>query len=196
MSSAIELYKRAYEMDYRQGDWQFAETLYRELIERYPYSEEKEYAQVHLERIEKLKRDPNDPDLQPSRRSSGGNALAVLSFIMMLFLVAATSVGGYLLWQQLMINSYNDLVIQGQINERYGRYESARRKYEEAQSLVPQKSLAYQCLAELYLKQKQYKLAEIEGRKWEVSSTTADADFGDFKRRLKTGIEGREGAEE
>ena len=51
MSSAIELYKEAYDLDFNKGDSLYAETLYKELIERYPHSDEKEYAQVHLERI-------------------------------------------------------------------------------------------------------------------------------------------------
>ena len=47
MASAIELYQRAYDLDYRQGDWQYAEDLYKKIIEQHPYSDEKDYAHVH-----------------------------------------------------------------------------------------------------------------------------------------------------
>ena len=69
MASAIELYRDAYDLDYRKGDWETAEDIYRKIVTKYPQSEEKEYALVHLERIEKLKADPDDKELKPVRAS-------------------------------------------------------------------------------------------------------------------------------
>lgn len=194
--SAIEIYQRAYDADYRKGDWQYAEELYREIVEKYPYSDEKEYAMVHLERLEKLKGNPKEPSLQPVRGGSGVNGLSVLSFILIIFLTAAGVFGGYLFWEQIKINAYNDLILKGVLNEKTGNFENARVSYEEAQAMHPQSSLAYRYLAELYLSQNKMKLAEIESRRWEVTSSSGDRELQDFKRRLKMRyVKGEKGEE-
>ena len=102
MASAIELYREAYDLDYRKGDWETAEDIYKKIVVKYPHSEEKEYALVHLERIEKLKGNPDDLELKPSRSSphSTTNALSVVNFIFILITLLGLGGLGYLLWQQ------------------------------------------------------------------------------------------------
>ena len=186
MSSAIELYQRAYDLDYRKGDWQYAEELYKEIVERFPYSDEKEYAQVHLDRIAKLKSDPHNQELQPVRGSGMASGFAVFCFVLCLLLIVGACYLGYFMFQQQKLVTSQDLVLQGLISEKSGNSEGARLKYTLAQETYPDNALAYQGLAELYLKHGKMQLAEIEFKKWELISPN-DINLKNFKQRfLKT----------
>lgn len=183
MASAIELYQRAYDLDYRKGDWQYAEELYKEIIERYPYSDEKEYAQVHLDRIAKLKSDPHNQELQPVRGSGMATGFSVFCFFLSLLLIVGTCFLGYFLFQQQKWLTAQDLVLQGLISEKTGDSEGARLKYTLAQETYPTNALAYQSLAELYLKHGKMQQAEIEYKKWELINPD-DIGLKNFKQRF------------
>ncbi|MBD3320548.1 MAG: hypothetical protein GF350_05565 [Chitinivibrionales bacterium] len=183
MASAIELYREAYEADYRRGDWQYAEELYRKIVEQFPYSDEKEYALVHLERLEKLKNNPKEPSLQPVRGGSDGNALSVVSFLLIIVVISGAGVGGYYVWQYCKATTYNDLVLQGLISEKAGDDASAAVKYRHAQKIMPGNALAYRSMAELYLEHNKYTLAEIERKRWALASPD-DPALREFQTKL------------
>lgn len=162
MASAIELYRDAYHLDYRKGDWETAEELYKKIVAKYPQSEEKEYALVHLERIEKLKADPDAQELQPSRAgsSNAGSAFGVVNFIFILILFLGLAGLGYLYWGQMQELRYTELLLQGQLSEKAGETKTASDLYKQACKAVPGKSLAFQFLSEFYLAQGKYGLAQ------------------------------------
>lgn len=182
MTSAIELYQRAYDLDYRKGDWEYAEELYRQIIEKYPYSDEKEYALVHLDRLDKLKANPHNQELQPIRAKGGGGFLA-FCFILILLLGAGTGFLGYLTWQQHLRSESNDLIIQGLISEKTNNQELAQTQYQLAKETYPQNSLAYHLLGELYLTQGDKDMAERESRHWELAKPH-DIAIKEFRNRI------------
>jgi tetratricopeptide (TPR) repeat protein len=169
MASAIELYQRAYDLDYRKGDWESAEELYRTIVEKFPYSEEKEYAQVHLQRLEKLKANPHEQALQPVRAHSGVNAFNLVNFMLILIVLVALGVTGYLGWIQYRRNEYNELLISGLLSETGDDPGRAEIYYKQAQNTLGQNPLAYRCLAELYLRQDKRELAQIEYKLWKMA---------------------------
>ncbi len=183
MATAIKLYQRAYDLDYRKGDWEYAEELYNEIIKRFPYSEEKEYAQVHLDRIAKLKANPLDQALQPVRAKGASGALISFCFLLILLLMVATGFSGYFLWQQKLRQDYNELLLQGIMSEKTGNIKDAAQRYKYAQKILPENNLAHRFLAELYLNQKKFELAEIEYKQWELA-TPYDNNLKGFKIRL------------
>ncbi|MBD3391060.1 MAG: hypothetical protein GF418_03305 [Chitinivibrionales bacterium] len=192
MATAIELYRKAYDLDYRKGDWQTAEEIYRQIAEKFPYSDEKEYALVHLERIEKLRANPRDQRLQPVRAEGGTvGGFAVLSFVLVLVLAVALGLLGYFFWMQSRHTEYQDLILQGMLSENIGNQSTAATLYKQAQETLPGEPLGYRFLAELYLKNDELKLAEIESRRWAVANPY-DPGLSEFKMRLKAAAQGRE----
>lgn len=191
MASSIELYQRAYDSDYRKGDWQYAEELYKEIIERFPYSDEKEYAQVHLDRLAKLKSDPHNQELQAVRGSGTASGFAVFCFVLCLLLIAGACFLGYFMFQQQKWLNSQEFVIQGLISERTGNPKNAIEKYKLAQTAYPENILAYQMLAELYLKHGKMKQAEIEFNQWKLISPN-DISLKEFKQRFLTPPETKE----
>lgn len=183
MASSIVLYQRAYDADYRKGDWQYAEELYKEIIERFPYSDEKEYAQVHLDRLAKLKSDPHNQELQAVRGSGNASGFAVFCFVLCLLLIVGACFLGYFMFQQQKRMSSQEFVIQGLLSERTGNPNIAVDKYKLAQVTYSKNILAYQMLAELYLKHGKMKQAEIEFNQWELKSPS-DLSLEDFKKRF------------
>jgi outer membrane protein assembly factor BamD (BamD/ComL family) len=187
MPSAIELYQEAYEADYRNGNWEYARELYDAIIQKFPHSEEAEYCRVHLDRLEKLKSDPNDRELQSVRSKRGPSALSVMSLILVVPLVAAAVIGAYFIWNQHESVVYNELLQEGQINERAGLFDAAAQKYEAAQSMMPTNALSYRLLAELYLQRNKWPLAEVQFKGWQLTYAD-DPDLAGFEVRLKTKI--------
>jgi len=183
MSSAIELYKQAYDLDFKNGDRPMAEQLYKEIVERFPYSDEKEYALIHLDRIEKLKDNPRDPALQPAKTSQGLWGFAVLCFVLCLLLLVGCGLLGYFLRQQQKRIASNEYIIQGLIGEKAGALNAARLSYTQAQEIYPENVVACQCLAELYLANGKKELAEIEFKQWQLMSPD-DANLKDFSARM------------
>ncbi len=184
MASAIEIYQRAYDLDYRHGDWESAEELYRDIIEEFPYSDEKEYAQVHLNRIAKLKGNPKDPEIQPVRGSGGAMGLAAFSLFLTLLVLVGTGYVGYFHFQQRKQYDSQELIIQGILSEKTGNIDNAILKYKLAQELYPESILACQSLAELYLKQGDKKLAYIEVKKWKLINPS-DSNLNTFIQRVQ-----------
>lgn len=184
MPSAIELYQEAYEADYRNGNLEYARELYEAIIQKFPHSEEAEYCRVHLDRLEKLKSDPHNHE-QSVRSKRGPSALSVMSLILVVPLVAAAVIGAYFIWNQYESVMYNELLQEGQINERAGLYEPAVQKYEAAQSMMPTNALSYRLLAELYLQRNKLPLAEVQFKGWQLTYAD-DPDLAGFEARLKT----------
>lgn len=168
MSSAIELYKEAYDLDFNKGDSLYAEVLYKEIIERFPHSDEKEYAQVHLERIAKLKGNPSDPTFKPLRNGAGGNGLAVVCFVLILFLSVGLGFGFYYGYRMHLRMNSNECIIHGLLSQKNGDAVTAEKNFEQAQTLFPRNSLAYRCLTELYLRSGKRDQAEIVRKKWNL----------------------------
>jgi tetratricopeptide (TPR) repeat protein len=189
MASAIELYRRAYDLDYRKGDWQQAEELYKEIVEKFPYSDEKEYALVHLDRIQKLRANPQDQKLAPVRAAgSAVNGFNIVNFFLILILAVGVALAGYLIWQQNRTAQYQSLVIRGMSSEHSGNHSLAAALYKEAQEMMPGRPLAYQFLAELYMNTGQYGLAEIESKRWAIAGP-GDTGLADFRIRLQNAME-------
>jgi tetratricopeptide (TPR) repeat protein len=182
--TAIELYREAYDHDYRKGDWEYAEQLYRQIIEEFPYSEEKEYARVHLERLAKLKADPHNRSLQPIRSTAGPGALAIFTFLFLLVLTAGSTGLGYWVWRQHLALNYQNLVLQGLFSERAGDIDAAANRYKQAQEVLPASSLAYRQLADLYLNAGQLELAAIEHKRWALTDPD-DPALSHFTQRMK-----------
>jgi tetratricopeptide (TPR) repeat protein len=189
MATAIELYRKAYDLDYRKGDWHSAEELYKEIIEKFPYSDEKEYSLVHIERLEKLKANPRDQKLQPVRGSSQAvNGFNIVNFFLILLCMAALSIGGYFIRLHNNRYTYYELLLAGVSSERAGNYTQAQNLYKQAQKSMPAQPLAYRLLAELYLSRTQFQLAEIESKRWELARHDAQA-VGEFRMRLKAAMQ-------
>jgi outer membrane protein assembly factor BamD (BamD/ComL family) len=184
MSSAIELYQQAYDADYRKGDWEYAKELYEAIRRKYPHSEEAEYCRVHLDRLEKLKSDPHNHELQPVRSKQGTNALSIMSLVLILPLIVAVVVGGYYIRQQYRTNLFNELLAEGQINERAGLYDPAVQKYEAAQTMMPANALSYRLLAEIYLQNNKLPLAQVQYKGWQLTYPD-DPDLSGYEARMK-----------
>jgi hypothetical protein len=92
---------------------------------------------------------------------------------------------GFFFWQQRKANDYHELILEGLLSERIGNFTSAGTLYKQAQQTLPGEGLAYRFLAELYLDKKQYKLADIESKRWELASPY-DEGLGEFKMRLRS----------
>ncbi|MBN1307107.1 MAG: hypothetical protein JXA18_04265 [Chitinispirillaceae bacterium] len=183
MSSAIELYKEAYDLDYNKGDSLYAEVLYKEIIARFPHSDEKEYAQVHLERIAKLKGNPDDPTFKPLRSGGSGVGLSVVCFVLLLMILTALGFGGYYGYRRYIRQESNELIIHGLISEKNGNLSEAIQRYEQAQKVCPRNGVAYRCLAEVYLHFGKVHQADLLTRQWELLHPY-DIALKDFKQRL------------
>ena len=184
MTSAIELYQKAYNLDYRKGDWESAERLYNEIVQKFPYAEERDYAQVHLERIGKLKANPNNQELLPVRSKGASTGLLVGCFVLILILFVGTGFAFYFLYMENLRQQSNELILQGFLSEKVGDIENAQPKYEEAVKIDPDNALAYRALAELYLEKDEIELAEIQSREWKLHSPF-DINLQGFLSRLE-----------
>ena len=184
MSSAIELYKEAYDLDFNKGDSLYAEVLYKELIERYPHSDEREYAEIHLERIAKLKGNPSDPTFKPLRSGGGGGGLAIVCFVLILFLFVAVGFGFYYGYRQYRRISSYEQIIHGLQSEKHGDFTDAQNNFEWAQKISPNNGVAYRCLAELYLQEGKLQQAELVSKQWELL-LPSDLALPTFKQRLQ-----------
>jgi outer membrane protein assembly factor BamD (BamD/ComL family) len=184
MPSAIELYQQAYDADYRKGNWEYAKELYETILRTYPHSEEAEYCRVHLDRLERLRSDPHNNELQAVQSKRGPSALSVMCLVLVVPLIAAVVVCGYYVWQQYNANLYYELLMEGQINERAGLYDPAVRKYEAAQAMMPTNALSYRLLAELYLQNSKFPLADVQRKGWQLTYPE-DPDLAGFEARMK-----------
>jgi tetratricopeptide (TPR) repeat protein len=184
MPTAIELYRNAYDLDYRKGDWQQAEAIYRQIIEQYPYSDEKEYSLVHIERLEQLKANPRDRKLQPVRAAAGhGKAFDLLNFALILALSLALAATAYFVWNEYQHRTYLSLLLQASISEKSGNISGAETFSRKAQALLPENPLAYRFLAELYLAQGQLDHADIVRKKWDLVAP-GSSEVSEFRERL------------
>ena len=184
MATAIELYQKAYDLDYREGDWESAEEIYRKIIERFPHSEEKEYAQVHLDRLEKLKGNPEDFPLKPvTKVSSGGTGLSIFNFVLSLLIIGVVGISAYMLWLQYQKDNYTDLLLDGLLSQRSGYFKEAAVSYKRAQAALPKVPMAHRFMAELRLEEGQFSLADKELQRWERISPQ-DGSLKLFKQRL------------
>jgi tetratricopeptide (TPR) repeat protein len=193
MPTAIEMYRRAYDLDYRKGDWRQAEALYRQIIEQYPYSDEKEYCLVHLERLEKIKLNPNGKKGRPVRQNAGqNNALGLFNFFLILILAFVVAACAYFVWKESRQRTCLSLVIQAAISEKYGDNDRAEEYCRLAQNIFPQETLPYRFLAEHYISSGQNDLAEAELRKW-TAANPEDPDLKEFRARLSAAVESAQG---
>lgn len=183
MPSAIELYKRAYDLDFRNGDIDYAETLYNEIIEKFPESEEREYASIHLERIRRLRNDPQNPILKSAIRKDGVNGMVIFNFMLTMLLLVSFGFGAWFLYSKDRELKSLTFVADGQISEKQKNYGNAIEKYLHASKFSPHNPLPHRCLAELYLKQKEFKLAGIEANQWLLLAPN-DPDAKLFKERF------------
>ena len=175
MATAIELYREAYELDYRKGNWEAAEDIYKQIIKKYPHSDEKEYSEVHLDRIEKLRADPDDRELKPSvsKEGSSSGALSIVNFILIIVLLLVVCVLSFFLWESNQNSNYHELLLQGQLNEKSGDIKNAAAIYEFGLQTYPNKTLAYRFLAELHLTTGNLKTARTTYNKWQLAHLKA-----------------------
>ena len=161
MATAIELYQKAYNVDYRQGDWEYAEELYNKIVEKFPHSEEKEYALVRLERIAALKGNPEDENLKPVTAKGGGSGgLGITGFVLSLLLVGVTGFLSFLFVKQNIRLQYNDLVTASLVNQINGDLVSAEIGLKTAIKTVPEYINAHVYLTELYISKGEFKKAD------------------------------------
>jgi outer membrane protein assembly factor BamD (BamD/ComL family) len=172
MKSAIELYKEAYELDYRKGNWEDAEDLYKKIIATYPHADEKEYSEVHLARIQRLKETGGEDErLLPSRGTarSSASGLSVVSFLLCLLLLAA---GGYFFFSNMQLRQRIDnqsIIIQGLHAFNNGNLIRAETDFQKAQIAFPKDELPYMLLIDTYIMTEKINLAETELSKWKVT---------------------------
>lgn len=150
MKSAIELYKEAYELDFRSGDWEGAEELYKRIIEKYPHSTEKEYAQLHLGRINNLKNAGGEEEpLKPTRtivRSGPGSVLGIIAFILMLLLAASSPFLYYLYKEQNNKMNSQEWTIMGLYYQNLGKDKMAKKAFGQAYRIYPGNTAAYKMM--------------------------------------------------
>jgi hypothetical protein len=113
---------------------------------------------------------------------------SIFNFFLILLCSVAIGLGGYFIWQQFQTQRYYDLLIQGMLSENIGNNALAVDMYKEAEQMFPGKPLAYRFLSELYLSRKQYNLADIESKRWEIASP-GDGAIGEFRMRMKAAEE-------
>ena len=166
MATAIELYKEAYNLDFRNGDLNKAEALYNRIIEKFPQAEERVYAEVHLERIYRLKQDMKNPTLHSHQQKTGINGFLVFNFLLTLLIFAVLGYGAIFIWTQHKENIALSLVINGRINESEEIYGNAIENYVKAATISPKLFLPHECLAKLYYMQGELELAKIEAEQW------------------------------
>jgi hypothetical protein len=183
MSTALELYKQAYDLDYNKGDVHYAETLYKEIISRFPHSDEKEYSQVHLDRIARLKGNPGDPAFSPVKHPRGATGLAIACFALLLPLMLAVGFGFYFGYRHYQRMESLESVLCGMLCEKNNDTAGAVEQYTRAQQSYSAGGMAFRCLAELYLRGGKITQAALVGRQWELLAPD-DINLADFKRRL------------
>jgi tetratricopeptide (TPR) repeat protein len=196
MAYAIELYRQAYELDYRQGDWEMAETLYKRIIEEHPHSDEAEYARVHLDRIASLKGNPDMPEIRSSHGGGSGGAFGIISFVLVLFLCVAAGFLGYSLYLQHLRQVRTDHILHALLSERRGLTADALARYRSARVVMKEDAVGARYLAEFYFGREEYGLAAIELKLWEYAAPTdpAAAKFGRRLEKAKDGGGGAKGA--
>lgn len=188
MATPLELYAQAYDADYNRGEWEYARELYTRIIETSPHSDEADYCRVHLERLDKLKSNPDTPALKP--RGGGANPLGILSFILIVPVCAAVGFLGWFAWEQHSLNRYLEIVVSAQSDLFASDTAGAELGLKAAQTLLPSSPLAYRLLAQLYLGADNLELAEMQRRRWEVTSP-ADPALKQFNIRLTSQLEHR-----
>ena len=138
--------------------------------------------------IEKLRANPLDQRLQPVRATGGSGAFSAVNFVLILILAVGIGLNGWFLWMSFQKQQYQDTILVAMLNERIKNYNTAEDLLKQAQAQLPGEPLAYRFLAELYLEQNQFKLADIEGRKWQVADP-GDKAVSEFRMRLKSAQE-------
>ncbi len=78
MKTPLEMYSQAYELDFIKGKPLQARELYLKIIREFPDSEEREYADIHLERIEKIS---GRLDLEQETKSNVSVRIPVFSIL-------------------------------------------------------------------------------------------------------------------
>ncbi len=157
MKSAIELYQEAYNLHFRQGRPELARELYREIIERFPESDERKYAQFLLARISTTVETP-----QPQSASSSLPAIAALSLLVS-FIALAGIVGlFYFIKKQQNSVDYFERVMVGIHAIAQRNDDDALAVLREAKILAPRRTAAYVLASQIYIRKERFDLAESE----------------------------------
>ncbi len=161
MPSAIELYRDAYYLDFHKGDLEGAESLYKKIIEKFPRSEEKQWAEIHLERIEQIKSGDDSKLAAPpaAKLASKIHPLTIVNFFLIIFTLAALGSMGYWFYLQNKNQKYNELLLSAFQNQHMGKVNSAVACYKKACYLIPTKALAFTLWSEMYLSQNDFDMA-------------------------------------
>lgn len=193
VQSAIELYEKAYNLDYNKGDQKAAEKVYQQIIEMYPGSDEREYAQVHLERINQMRANPKLKKFNVNSKNSAGKGLVIFSYLLIVILFAGLVFLFTQLQQTQNENKTNYNTIKGLLSQKNGDTELAQRylkiglKY-ASNSSKKQQAMVHHALAELYLSSYEYENAHRELTKWKKLDSR-DQSLISFQNRLESAEE-------
>ena len=156
MKSPIELYQQAYHLHFREGKPDLAKELYRQIIEQYPDSDERKYAQFLLARLSPVMENT------PHAPSASFSFFAAVSFFIS-FLAAAGIVGLFFLHRlDEKSNAYMEKIILATHTTQMENYDQALLFLREAKLIDPDREAAYSLASEIYFKKERYDLAKAE----------------------------------
>lgn len=155
-NSAIELYKEAYDLHFKRGKPEMAQELYKKIIARYPDSEERKYAQFLLERSS-VSQEPRE-----AIRTSSASIVPVLAFVIAFVAIAGTVGLFFMMKSEQKSFLYFEKVMLAMNAIQNSNYSMATMFLREAKTVQPKGVAAYSIMSQIYLKDKQFKLASAE----------------------------------
>lgn len=158
MKSAIELYQEAYSLHFKEGKPELAKELYQNLIEAYPDSDERKYAQFLLSRIS------SPTEALPRPGTVSFPVVAAVSILLGLIALAG-SIGLFFLFQREQNSSlYFEKVLLSMTAMQSQDYDDALLFLREAKLIDPKRLAGYVLSSRIYEKKGRYDLAEEEYR--------------------------------
>jgi tetratricopeptide (TPR) repeat protein len=158
MKSAIELYQEAYSLHFKEGKPDLAQELYKNIIEAYPDSDERKYAQFLLSRI--------SSPVEAAPRTSSVSYPIVTAITILLGLVAiAGSIGLFFLFQREQNSSlYFEKILLSMSATQGENFDDALLFLREAKLIDSKRLAGYALSSRIYEKKGRFDLAEEEYR--------------------------------
>ncbi len=158
MKSAIELYQEAYSLHFKENRPDLAKELYREIIEKYPDSDEREYAQFLLTKI------TPQADTETAERTSSFPLVAAISFFIGITLIIANIGFFVFITKEQKSSMYMEKIILAINSIQSGNSYEALLHLSEAKYIQPKRIGSYSLASEIYVSKKRFDRAMDEYR--------------------------------
>lgn len=156
MKSAIELYQEAYNLHFRDSRPDLAKELYREIIDRFPDSDERKYAQFLIARISP----PSETPHQPS--SSTFSIVASISILFCIIAIAGSAGLFYLFTLEKNSSEYIEQIYIASNLMQKESYDEALVFLQQAKLIQPKRLAAYSLSSQIYIIKNRFDLADTE----------------------------------